>query len=712
MLLGIKGMEDDKMANKLVIVESPAKAKTINKFLGKDFKIIASFGHIRDLPKRYLGVDLENEFKPKYEILPDKKEIVSKLKKEAKKYEYIYLATDPDREGEAISWHLAHILKISETEKCRITFNEITKKAVQSAINSSRSLDMNMVNSQQTRRILDRIVGYKISPLLWKIVRKGLSAGRVQSVVVRLICEREKEIENFKPVEYWNLNLLLSKKNEKETFKAKYFGDGSGKKKLENEKDVINVIEKLKDKTVVVDKIKKYKKKRYPSAPFITSTLQQEASNRLGYPPSKAMRIAQQLYEGINIKNKGSIGLITYMRTDSTRISTEFQNETIDLILKLFGSDYLPPAKNTYVNKGKAQDAHEAVRPTVLDLLPHEIKDSLTNEQYRLYKLIFDRYVASQMAPSVSDIVSVELKAGGQLFKAMGSIIVFKGFLAVYEATTGKQNNNDDATVNSYIPELSKKEEVDLKDILKEQKFTQPPSRYTEASLIRTMEEKGIGRPSTYAPTISTIVNRDYIERQKKTLLPTELGKIVNGIMEKSFDHIVDYNFTADLEDKLDEIEKGNTKMLSVLSEFYSEFSDILENAYNTLEKIKMPEEETDIICEKCGRNMVVKTGRYGKFLACPGFPECKNTKQYLDETGKTCPKCKGKIIYKQTKKKKKFIGCENYPDCDFSSWSLPIDEDCPKCGTFLTKGRIDYKPYIICANPDCDFKKVIQKGN
>ncbi|MBN2558440.1 MAG: type I DNA topoisomerase [Clostridia bacterium] len=699
------------MATKLVIVESPAKAKTINKFLGEDYKISASFGHVRDLPKKTLGVDLENNFTPKYEIMPDKREIVSKLRKEAKEYEKIYLATDPDREGEAISWHLAHILDINEKENCRITFNEITRKAVQSAIEASRPIDAGMVDSQQARRILDRIVGYKISPLLWKKVKKGLSAGRVQSVAVRLICEREREIDGFRPVEYWNLNIVLSKKGEKETFTARYYGDSDGRRKLEKEADVAEAMAKFEGKPVVVRNVKKSEKKKYPYPPFTTSTLQQEASNKLGFPTKKTMSVAQQLYEGVNVGDSGSIGLITYMRTDSTRVSAEIQNEARDLILKMFGADYFPTAKNTYVNKGKTQDAHEAVRPTNLAFLPHEIKESLTGDQYKLYKLIFDRFVASQMSPAISDNVNVDFESGGQIFKAMGSVVVFKGFLAVYEATAGIQNDEEETIVNAYMPELSKNEEVVLKDISKEQKFTQPPARYTEASLVKTMEEKGIGRPSTYSPTISTIISREYVERQKKSLAPTELGKIVNEIMENNFTHIVDYNFTADMENKLDDIEQGGTDMNSVLSDFYNEFSEILDNAYKTLEKVAMPVEETDIICEKCGRNMVVKTGRYGKFIACPGYPECKNIKPYIEDTGKICPKCGGRVVYKTTRKNKKFIGCENYPACDFSSWNLPTDGNCPKCGTFLTKGRIDYKPHIVCPNPACDYKEQIVKG-
>ena len=698
------------MATKLVIVESPAKAKTINKFLGKDYKITASYGHVRDLSKWTLAVDVENEFEPKYSIMKDKKEVVSKLQKEAKNYEKIYLATDPDREGEAISWHLAHILKMDNQDNCRITFNEITEKAVQSAIESSRPIDMDMVNSQQTRRILDRIVGYKISTLLKYKVRNGLSAGRVQSVALRMICERERNIESFKPEEYWNLNLLLSKLNEKESFKAKYFGDENGKRKITSEAETLEVLKALKGKPVIVKQVKKAKKKKNPLAPFITSTLQQDASNKLGYSTKKTMMVAQQLYEGINIKERGSIGLITYMRTDSTRISTEIQSEAKEYIEREFGEDFVPKTFNTYKNKGKSQDAHEAVRPTVIELVPHDIKDSLTNDQYKLYKLIFDRFIASQMSPAILDNVNVDIETGGQIFKAMGSVIKFKGFMAVYDFSAGKKKDEDEVVVNSYMPALTQNEELKLNEISKEQKFTQPPGRYTEASLVKMLEEKGIGRPSTYASTISTILSREYIERLKKTLLPTDLGKLVNGIMEKSFINIVDYNFTADLENKLDEVEQGNNDMLTILTDFYGDFVKTLDTAYKTLEKIVLPVEETDIICEKCGKNMVIKTGRYGKFLACPGFPECKNTKQLVEETGKACPKCGGKVIVKQTKKKKKFIGCENYPECDFSSWNLPIDGDCPKCGTFLTKGRIEYKPHIICGNPECDYKELIKK--
>lgn len=703
---------EELMAKKLVIVESPAKAKTINKFLGKEYKIMASYGHVRDLPKKTLGVKVDEDFKPTYSVMPDKKELVKKLKAEALKYETIYLATDPDREGEAISWHLAHILKLNSSENCRITFNEITKSAVGSAIENSRPIDMDMVNSQQTRRILDRIVGYKISPLLWKKVRRGLSAGRVQSVAARLICEREKEIEGFIPKEYWNLSLALSKKGEDKVFHARYQGleDGSTKKtEINDSESVEKIVSDITGKAVTVKSISKKQKKRYPLPPFKTSTLQQDASNKLGFTTKKTMSIAQQLYEGIDVDGSGSTGLITYMRTDSTRIAQEVQYSAKDLIINKFGSEYAPKAFNIYKSKGKSQDAHEAIRPTDLTLLPSEIKDNLTKDQEKLYKLIFDRFIASQMSPSISDVTSVDFKCDSHIFRSTGSIIVFNGFRAVYDVNNGENNEDTD---EAYIPKLVKNEEVDLKDIDKEQKFTQPPKRYTEASLVKTLEEKGIGRPSTYSPTISTIIARNYINREKKTLFPTELGIIVNDVMEKGFMKIVDFNFTAELENKLDNIENGSSDMLTVLSDFYNEFSTILDDAYKNLEKVEMPVVETDIICEKCGRNMVIKDGKYGKFLACPGFPECKNTQQIKDETGHDCPKCGGKVILKQTRKKKKFIGCENYPECDFSSWNLPTEGKCPKCDTFLTKGRIDYKPHIICGNPDCDYKELLKKGD
>ena len=702
---------EELMAKNLVIVESPAKAKTINKFLGKDYKITASFGHVRDLPAKTLGVKIEENFKPTYSIMPDKKELVKKLKAEAEGYDTVFLATDPDREGEAISWHLAHILNIDSSRSCRITFNEITKSAVGKAIENSRPIDMNMVNSQQTRRILDRIVGYKISPLLWKKVRRGLSAGRVQSVAARLVCEREREIEGFIPKEYWNLSLVLSKKNEKQTFGARYQGPmGSHTKKIElnDIESVDSILADISGNPVIVEDISKKQKKRYPLPPFQTSTLQQDASNKLGFTTKKTMSVAQQLYEGVDINKEGSVGLITYMRTDSTRVSSEVQYSARDLIINKFGEKYAPKAFNVYKTKGKAQDAHEAIRPTDLTMLPNEIKDSLTNDQYKLYKLIFDRFIASQMSPSVSDVTTVDFRCDGHIFRSTGSIIIFNGFRAVYDVANGE--GNDDVE-EAYIPELEKNEEVVLNDIQKEQKFTQPPRRYTEASLVKALEEKGIGRPSTYSPTISTIIARDYIKREKKTLFPTELGLVVNEVMEKGFGHIVDYNFTADLENKLDDIENGTSDMVSVLTDFYNDFSGILDDAYNNLERVKMPVEETDIICDKCGRNMVIKEGRYGRFLACPGYPECKNTKQLVDETGHSCPKCGGKVIVKTTKKKRKFIGCENYPTCDFSSWNLPAEGNCPKCNTFLTKGRIDYKPHLICPNPECDYTEPLKKA-
>ncbi|MFO7636231.1 MAG: type I DNA topoisomerase [Clostridia bacterium] len=691
------------MAKNLVIVESPAKAKTIKKYLGADYEIEASLGHVRDLPVNSLGVDIENGFHPNYEILKGKQEVIRKLKKHAEASDRIYLATDPDREGEAISWHLATLLKINTNEKCRITFNEITEKAVKEAIAHPMVINSAMVNSQQARRILDRIVGYKISPLLWKKVKKGLSAGRVQSVAVKLICEREEEILRFVPSEYWNLFVELSKLNKKDTFKAKYYGDETGKVHVGDADLTSRIEEEVKNADFLVKSVKKSKRIRRPAAPFTTSTLQQDAANKLGFTTQRTMRVAQQLYEGIEIKDMGSVGLITYMRTDSTRVTTDVQHEARRTIETLFGSAFVPKTIPVYKSKGNAQDAHEAIRPASLELLPHKISDSLTPEQARLYKLIYDRFIASQMSPAEYDTVQVDITAGRHIFKASGSVNTFKGFLAVYEdqESTPDDSEKEDIT-NDYIPELSKGEPLSMRNLEKEQKFTQPPFRFTEASLVKTMEEMGIGRPSTYAPTISTIITREYVQRDKKTLVPTELGKIVDSIMRNSFEYIVDYGFTADMENKLDSIESEQLDWKMVLMDFYKDFDPTLQKAYQTQERIKVPEIQTDLLCEKCGRNMVIKSGKYGKFFACPGFPECKSTKPYIEETGKTCPKCKGNVVTKYTRTNKKYIGCEKYPDCDFSSWYMPSDEDCPKCSNFMLKTRTEGKSMLKCSNPSC----------
>ncbi len=688
------------MAKNLVIVESPAKANTIGKFLGKDYKIVASVGHVRDLPKSQLGVDVENNFEPKYITIRGKGEVISKLKKDAKASDKIFLATDPDREGEAISWHLAEILKINTENKCRITFNEITKNAVKSAIKTPRKINMDLVDAQQARRILDRIVGYKISPLLWRKVRKGLSAGRVQSVATRLICDREEEIEKFEPQEYWSIVAKLSKMKKSPSFDAKFYGTSDEKIELTNEAQVKDILKEIEGKDFVVDKVKKSEKKRAPAPPFITSTLQQEASRKLGFPTRKTMMIAQQLYEGITVKGRGTIGLVTYIRTDSTRISPEAQQAARDYILDKFGPEFMPSEKRIYKNKSASQDAHEAIRPTYSDIDPQSVKDSLTNDQFKLYKLIWSRYIASQMSSAIYDTVTADILAGRILFRANGSKIKFQGFIAVY--TEGQDEENDEA--QSSIPDLEENEQLKVKKIEEKQHFTQPPMRYTEATLVKALEEKGIGRPSTYAPIITTILARGYVEKEKKYLLPTELGRIVNDLMVNHFQDIVDVHFTAQWEKKLDEVEEGTKKWEDLIRDFYGPFTHVLKEAEDKIGQIDIPDEVTDIICEKCGRNMVIKMGRYGKFLACPGFPECRNTRPIVEEAGVTCPKCQGKVLIKKTKKRRKYLGCENNPTCDFMTWDMPSGKNCPKCGNFMTQKFSGKKKILICSNEKCGF--------
>jgi len=690
------------MANNLVIVESPAKANTIGRFLGKDFKVFASVGHIRDLPKSQMGVDIDNNFEPKYITIRGKGDVISKLKKEAKNAKKIYLATDPDREGEAISWHLAYILKIDENEKCRITFNEITKNAVLNSLKSPRQIDMDLVDAQQARRILDRIVGYKISPLLWRKVRKGLSAGRVQSVATRIICDREEEIENFVPEEYWSITARLSQHKKRSTFEAKFYGDLKGKIELKNEKQVQDILNSIDGNKFNVKKIKKGEKKRTPAPPFITSTLQQEASRKLGFPTKKTMMIAQQLYEGINIKGMGPVGLVTYIRTDSTRISSDARDEARKLIKEKYGEAYLPKEEKVYKNKSSSQDAHEAIRPSYVNLEPDSIKTSLTNDQYKLYKLIWERFLASQMASAVYDTISADIVAGDYLFKANGSQIKFQGFMALYIEGKDDEQEEDESS----IPELAEGEELDVRKIEPKQHFTQPPQRYTEATLVKVLEEKGIGRPSTYAPIITTIIARGYVEKDKKYLVPTELGKIVTDIMKTYFKDIVDVQFTAQLENKLDEVEEGNVEWNSLLKDFYNQFKLDIQEAESKIGQVEIPEEITDIKCEKCGRNMVIKHGRYGKFLACPGFPECRNARPILEEAGVNCPKCGAKVMIKKTRKGRKYYGCENNPTCDFMTWDMPIKENCPKCGSFLTKKFSGKKSIIKCSNEKCDYER------
>lgn len=690
---------------KLVIVESPAKAKTIAKYLGKEFKVEASMGHVRDLPKSDLGVDIENDFAPKYINIRGKADVINRLKKSAESAEKVYLATDPDREGEAISWHLATILGLDVNENLRITFNEITKKAVQESLKNARPIDQNLVNAQQARRVLDRLVGYKISPFLWEKVKGGLSAGRVQSVATRLVVEREEEIENFKPEEYWTLEAVFKK--DAQEFKAKFYGDKKGKIELKNQGQVQKIEEKIKNKEFKVVKIKVSEKKKNPPPPFITSTLQQEASRKLRFTPAKTMAVAQMLYEGVEIKGEGSVGLITYMRTDSTRISEEAQQAARNLILQKFGREYLPEKPRVYKTKKDAQDAHEAIRPTYLEMDPESIKDSLTLDQYKLYKLIYDRFLASQMESSIYEVLSAELEVEGYIFKLTGSKLKFAGFMEVY--VEGK--DTEDEEEENQLLEIREGEVLKPIKLESKQHFTQPPSRYTEATLIKALEEKGIGRPSTYAPTIQTILERGYVVKEDRFLKPTELGKLVTNILKEYFKDIIDIEFTAELEENLDKIEEGKLEWTEVVRKYYQPLEKELEIARATLLKVKVEDEETDIVCENCGRKMVIKKGRYGKFLACPGYPECKNTKPYYDYLDVLCPKCGKRIIEKKSKKGKRYYTCEGYPDCDLILWEKPA-KNCPKCGSLMfEKGRKGNKK-LICSNENCAYEeKIGEKG-
>lgn len=694
------------MAKYLVIVESPAKAKTIKKFLGSNYKIKASMGHVRDLPKSRIGVDIENDFEPKYINIRGKGELISELKKVAKESDKVFLATDPDREGEAISWHLANLFQIDEDKKCRVTFNEITKNAVLKAIKSPRQINMDLVNAQQARRVLDRIVGYKISPLLWRNVRKGLSAGRVQSVATKIICDREHEIDNFVAEEYWNIQALLSK-DDGRSFSAKFNGLLNKKLELKSEEDVKNVLQGIENKEFIIQKVKHGEKKRTPAPPFITSTLQQDAARKFGFSAKKTMMLAQQLYEGVDIEGEGSIGLITYMRTDSTRISDEALNEARDYISNNYGEKYLPEKPRVFKTKSASQDAHEAIRPTMPNLPPERVKSSLSRDLFKLYKLIWERFIASQMESALYDTMSVDITAGDYLFKASGSRIAFKGFLILYEEGKDEENtdeDNEDDKKDGLLPELAEGEKVKPLEIKPTQHFTQPPPRYTEATLVKTLEEKGIGRPSTYAPIISTIMSRGYVIKEKKYLYPTELGKIVNSLMEEHFKDIVDINFTAKMETQLDSVEEGQLEWKDLLHEFYDGFSQTLKSAEERISKVELPVEETDEVCEKCGRNMVVKMGRYGKFLACPGFPECRNAKPILDDAGVLCPKCGGKVYIRKTKRGKNYLGCENYPNCDFSSWDMASEKKCPECGNFMTKKTKGKKIQYTCSLESCSY--------
>ncbi|AFS78618.1 DNA topoisomerase 1 [Gottschalkia acidurici 9a] len=687
------------MTKALVIVESPAKAKTIEKFLGKNYKVKASVGHIRDLPKSKLGIDIDEKFEPQYITIRGKGPVIKELKNEAKKADKIFLATDPDREGEAISWHLANILNMDQDKEIRIEFNEITKTAIKNAIKKPRKLDKDLIDAQQARRVLDRLVGYKISPLLWKKVRKGLSAGRVQSVATKLICDREKEIEEFIPKEYWSIDTVFTKQRKIQSiFLWKKDNGKEEKMELNNEEEVKEILDDIKDEKFIIEEVKKGKRTRNPYHPYTTSNLQQDASRRIGFSTKKTMIVAQQLYEGISIKGEGSVGLISYIRTDSTRVSEEARLNTKEFIKDEYGENYLGKGNLKTKNKKEAQDAHEAIRPTSVLRTPESIKDSLKPEQYKLYKLIWERFVASQMSPAQYETLTIKIKCGEYIFRASGSKIIFDGFLKVYNIT--------DESKDTLLPDLKEGEECKLSELVPEQHFTQPPPRYTEASLVKTLEEMGIGRPSTYAPTISTILARGYVNLENKSFRPTELGEIVTDILKEFFKDIVNEEFTADMEEKLDRIEEGELQWKSVIEKFYDDFKKELDVAENEMSKIEIKEEVTDIECEKCGRFMVVKFGRYGKFLACPGYPDCKNAKPIVKDLGIDCPKCDGQVIERKSKKGRKFYGCSNYPECDFVSWDKPMKESCPKCKGILTEKGTKKGTLVKCINKDCDFKR------
>ena len=692
------------MARYLVIVESPTKVKTIKKFLGSNYVVMASNGHVRDLPKSQMGVDLEHDFKPKYITIRGKGEILAGLRKEVKKADKIYLATDPDREGEAISWHLMKALKLEGKKVYRISFNEITKSAVKASLKNARDIDMDLVDAQQARRVLDRIVGYKISPVLWAKVKRGLSAGRVQSVALRIIADREDEIAAFIPEEYWSLDANFKVKGEKKPLTAKFYGTKDEKITIHNEEELHKILADLEEAEYEVVDVKRGERSKKAPLPFTTSTLQQEASKALNFATSKTMRIAQQLYEGVDIKGSGTVGLITYLRTDSTRISEEADANARAYVGKAYGEEYVAEttSEQKQKNDGKnIQDAHEAIRPSDVTRVPAEIKESLTRDQFRLYQLIWKRFVASRMQPAKYETTSVKIGADDYRFTVSASKIIFEGFrLAYVESDEEKQSGN--VMVNS----IDKDSELTKESFDYKQHFTQPPAHYTEASLVKTLEELGIGRPSTYAPTISTIITRRYVAKENKNLYMTELGEVVNNIMKQSFASIVDVNFTAYMEGLLDMIAEGKVEWKSVISNFYPDLKEAVEKAEKELETVKIEDEVTDVVCEECGRNMVIKYGPHGKFLACPGFPECRNTKPYLEKIGVACPKCGKDIVLRKTKKGRRYYGCEDNPECDFMSWQKPSEEKCPKCGSYMVeKGN-----KLVCGNEQCGFVKNKEK--
>ena len=690
------------MANYLVIVESPAKAKTINKYLGKNYTVIASMGHMRDLPKSQLGIDIENNYEPKYITIRGKGDLMAKLKKAAKNADKIYLATDPDREGEAISWHLANILDIDTKKACRITFNEVTKSAVTASLKQARPIDEKLVDAQQARRVLDRIVGYKLSPILWKKVKKGLSAGRVQSAATKLVVDREREIEAFEPKEYWTITAELSAKGDKKTIPARFYGVQGKKKELTNSAETEKIKAQIKDADFVVTSANYSDKSQQPSPPFTTSTLQQEASRKLGFTSRRTMSAAQELYEGVSVPGKGTLGLITYMRTDSLRLNPESQDAARSIIGEKYGKEFLPKSARNYKTGKNAQDAHEAIRPTVPEIEPDMIKSSVSADLYKIYKLIWERFIASQMTNAVYNTLSAEFDANEVTFRASARTLKFAGYRAVY--VDGSEENEEKDTKK--LPALEEGMKLNANEIQDEQHFTEPPARYTEASLIKSMEENGIGRPSTYAPTITTILGRDYVRREKRMLKPTELGTIVTDIMAENFSDIVDVDFTANMEQQLDDIEDGGEKWVEVIDRFYKPFAVEVEKAEKEIEKIEIKDEVSDEICEKCGRNMVIKLGRFGKFLACPGFPECRNAKPILKDTGVKCPKCGGRVVERRSQRGKKYFSCENAPTCDFLLWDEPVSTPCPKCGGVMSRKYLKKGSITVCSNPECESNK------
>ena len=692
---------------KLVIVESPTKVKTIKKYLGTDYDVVATMGHIRDLPESRLSVDIKKKFAPKYEIIKGKEKLVEELKEKAEKSSGVLLATDPDREGEAISWHLAYILGLDTNDKNRVTFNEITKTGVTAGMEHPRSIDQNLVNAQQARRILDRLVGYKLSPFLSQKIRRGLSAGRVQSVAVRLIVDREEEIRAFQPEEYWTIDAKMIPQGSRKAFPAAFYGTTQEKMKITSGDEANRILDDLKDAAYQIAKVKKGTRRKSPAPPFITSTLQQEASRRLGFQAKRTMKAAQELYEGVEIGELGAVGLITYMRTDSLRISEDAINEVTAYIEGRWGKKYLPDAPRHFKTRANAQDGHEAIRPTTIDLSPDKVKDSLSNDQYKLYKLIWERFVACQMANCLQSTTQADITAPGvsgteYLFKASGYTVTFDGFTVLYE-----EGKDEETADEGSLPPLENGMKLRCKEIAGNQHFTQPPARFTEATLIKALEENGIGRPSTYAATISTITGRNYVVREGKALKPTELGEVTTKLMRERFPKIVNVKFTAQVESDLDKVQSGETDWVETLDRFYGDFDKTLKQAKEEMKgvKIQLKEDETDIICEKCGRRMVIKTGRFGRFIACPGYPECKNVKKLVQENGADCPKCGGKVVVKKSKKGRVFYGCSNYPNCDFVSWDEPTQQKCPRCGKTLLKKK-GKKPKYYCITPDCGYEK------